>query len=300
MRQQVLDFLADPGGPEQAEQLALELHAWQCAVSETHRRFAGGVQPVSYRDIPAVPVSLCRDLLFCTGPVAAVFRTSGTTSGARGEHAMVDTRVYEASLRAGFRRVLPSPPEHCVSLCPDAEDSSLGHMMRTLYPHHGPLREDAPIFLATTGLAALGLLEQRWTLAPGSVVMVTGGFKGRRLELVPEELNAGLRAALGPHFRRLDEYGMTELCSPLWGAPGEGFEPAPWCLPYTVDPASGRPCEGVGLLRFVDLASWSSLLAIETEDLGEIRDGRVFLHGRLEGAPARGCSLVAEEAAGVP
>ena len=295
----MLDFIAQPGGPREAEALALELFAWQRSVSPLHERFAGAARPRSFQEIPAVPVSLCRDLRFCIGEPGVIFRTSGTTAGRRGEHAMVDARVYEASLQAGFRRALPSPPARCVSLCPAAADSSLGHMMRTLYPQQdAELQQNEPVFLATTGLAALELLEQRWTLAPGSVVMVTGGFKGRRLELQPQELDRGLRQALGPHFQRLDEYGMTELCSPLWGAPGHGYEPAPWCLPYTVDPASGEPCDGVGLLRFVDLASWSSLLAIETEDLGEIRQGRVFLHGRLEGAPPRGCSLVAEEALG--
>ncbi|MEC8424671.1 MAG: acyl-CoA reductase, partial [Myxococcota bacterium] len=72
--------------------------------------------------------------------------------------------------------------------------------------------------------------------------------------------------------------------------------PPPWLGVVATDPLSTAPVEGVGLLRFVDLASVWTVAAIETRDLGEVLpDGRVVLHGRLEGDQPRGCSLTVEE-----
>ncbi|HJN77321.1 MAG TPA: hypothetical protein QGF58_25575 [Myxococcota bacterium] len=284
MRARVLDFLRHGGD---VEAFALELFRWQVTVSPVHRDFAAGVEPTSLHEIPAVPVRLCRALVFCTSRQGVTFRTSGTT-GERGVHMMADTEAYDVAARLHFEACVTDPPPQALNLCPRAADSSLGHMMRMLFPDataDAPSGE-GPVFVATTASRAAELPVME--LPPGSVVMVTGGFKGDS----PEHLD--LRAGLGPHFRRIDEYGMTELSSQLWGAPGEGYLPPRWLVPYAVDPLSGEPTEGVGLLRFVDLANWSSLLAIETEDLGEVRGGRVFLQGRLQRAEPRGCSLAAE------
>lgn len=224
---------------------------------------------------------------------------------------MADTDAYDAAAERWFRACVPDAPAACISLCPTAPDSSLGHMIRLLYPQpqtffDGSLDPEgawralhaasAPVFLATTAFALAWLLEgeERVALPPGSILMVTGGFKGRTREVTEAELD--IPGRLGSDVRRIDEYGMTELSSQLWGAPGQGFAAPPWLHVYTVDPLTGAPCSGVGLLRFVDGANWSSVAAIETEDLGEVRDGRVFLRGRLEASPARGCSLTAEEA----
>ena len=307
MRAETLELLRS-GGDLTAH--ALALFRYQRDRSEPYRRLAGDAQPTRLEEIPAVPVSLCKDAVFSTVSEGVEFRTSGTTTGRRGLHRMADTGAYDLAATSWFSACVPDAPRRCVSLCATAEDSSLGHMVRLLYPHAetffsgdldmaawDALKGSEPVFLATTAFALAWLFESSRSvrLAPGSVLMVTGGFKGRTRELTEAELDVVAR--LGP-VRRIDEYGMTELSSQLWGAPGQGFAPPPWLHPYTVDPLTGEPCSGAGLLRFVDGANWSSLVAIETEDLGEVVDGRVFLRGRLEAAPARGCSLTAEEARG--
>ena len=282
MKQRVLELIEHGGD---VEALALELFRWQVEHSPVHRRFAGAADPRSIREIPAVPVRLCKELVFCTSAEGVTFRTSGTT-GTPGVHRMADTDAYDRAARTHFAACVPDPPPRALNLCPTAPDSSLAHMMRTLYPGSTTALPEGPVFVGTTASRAGEIPSVE--LPPGSVVMVTGGFKGDD----PRELH--LRERLGPHFRRIDEYGMTELSSQLWGAPGEGYRPPRWLVPYAVDPLSGEPTEGVGLLRFVDLANWSSLLAIETEDLGQVVDGRVFLEGRLPRAEARGCSLAVE------
>ncbi|MCP4809080.1 MAG: hypothetical protein GY913_13315 [Proteobacteria bacterium] len=307
MKARALQLIREGGD---VEAFALELFRYQRDRSPAYSRLVGDVEPGSLAEIPAIPVSLCKDAIFSTVEDGPVFRTSGTTSGRRGQHRMADTAAYDEAARRWFEACVANAPTRCVSLCPTNVDSSLGHMVRLLYPEAQTFFDESldvdgawdalaggPVFLATTAFALAWLFEsdRRVELAPGSVLMVTGGFKGRTRSLTEAELD--VRARLG-EVRRIDEYGMTELSSQLWGAPGQGFAPPPWLVPYTVDPLSGEPTDGIGLLRFVDCANWSSMVAIETEDLGEVRDGRVFLRGRLEASAARGCSLTAEEAHG--
>ena len=91
---------------------------------------------------------------------------------------------------------------------------------------------------------------------------------------------------------------MTELSSQMWSvSPQAPFVAPPWLRAMTVDPLTGQPTSGRGLLKFIDLANHQTVLAIETRDLGEVRpDGSILLYGRLPNAEPRGCSLTVEEA----
>jgi hypothetical protein len=204
-----------------------------------------------------------------------------------------------------FRACVPDAPTRVVSMCPTDADSSLGHMVALFgdvtatmdaWPHLAD-----PVFLASTAFALDALLSTpgEAALTPRSLVMVTGGFKGRRVRLDGAELYRALTRLGAP--RVVGEYGMTELSSQLWTDPvpaGEvpgAFRAPPWMRVYTVDPATGEPADGEGLLRFVDLCNVDSVVAIETMDVGVVKGDRVWLKGRLEGAELRGCSLRAEE-----
>ena len=326
--------VAEGDTPEQVEQavlahlraggdlldVALALCRWQQRHVPAYGRFAQGAEPTDLAGIPSVPVALFKHVRFCcTASPAAVFRTSGTTTGARGEHAMPTTRAYDAASLAWFRACVPGcPTDHTISLVTDDRrhpNSSLGHMVTHFAPERRCFFDleagvDAagawaalaaaarPTWVPTTAFALAELLRTPGDarLPPGSVLMVTGGFKGRTSEVDEAELLREAAARLGGP-RLIREYGMTELSSQLWDT-GDGYRAPPWLHVYAVDPLGGQPVAGEGLLRFVDLASWGSCLAIETEDLGRVVGDRVELVGRLRGAPARGCSLSVEEAAG--
>jgi len=308
-------FIATGVGDREA--LALALHRWQVERNPAYAAISGGAVPTRITEIPAVPVDLFRELPLRSfaGPPAAVFRTSGTTSGghARGAHALADTSLYDLAAPLGFRRRLPDAPRRVVSLVPHDPDSSLGHMVAGLADELLPFFVDGalrpgvwtalrpPTFLAATAFALDALLagEGRAELGPADLVMVTGGFKGREVRLD----GPGLYRALGRlgRPRVVGEYGMTELSSQLWTRPvpaGEvpgPFLAPPWLVPYAVDPVTGTPTDGVGLLRFVDLANAWSVVAVETKDLGVVRGDELTLHGRVDGAELRGCSLRAED-----
>jgi hypothetical protein len=176
-------------------------------------------------------------------------------------------------------------------------------------------RTRRPILLLATAFALVRLLDDlagaRLPLPSGSVVMQTGGFKGRTREVSMEELREGVTRAFQLGERRVvGEYGMTELTSQLYegtlresalsarhpsAAPGIYFEP-PWLRVTPVDPISLQPvAEGdVGLARFIDLGNVDSAISVVTQDLVRRVDGGVQLLGRQAGAPARGCSLAIE------
>jgi hypothetical protein len=304
---------------EPFEQLALAVHRWQAAHDPVVAALID--RPIaSWRDIPAVPVSLFKDLPVGTvgrAEPAAVFRTSGTTGGGRGEHRVRSTALYDRGALGWARACVPAMPDDVVALLDDparTPDSSLAHMValfgvrRSWHVCDGNLdadgasaavRVDRPVFVATTAFALAEWLDHDVPALPaGSVLMVTGGFKGRAHRLDGPALYAETTRRLRP-TRIATEYGMTELSSQLWGTPTAAFRPPPWLRPYAVDPATGTPLPPGerGQLRFVDLCNLDGTLAIETMDQGTVGDdGAVELDGRLPGSPLRGCSLTVEEA----
>jgi hypothetical protein len=172
-----------------------------------------------------------------------------------------------------------------------------------------------PVLLLGTAFALVRLLDdlagKRLPLPTGSVVMQTGGFKGRTREVSMEDLRAGVAHALQlASVRVVGEYGMTELTSQLYegtiaesalagrqpaASPGVYFEP-PWLRVTPVDAVSLRPVsEGeAGLACFTDLGNVDSAVRVVTQDLVRREQGGIRLLGRQPGAPARGCSLAIE------
>lgn len=176
-------------------------------------------------------------------------------------------------------------------------------------------RRGSSLLLLGTAFAWVRLLDdlrgQRWPLPNGSLLMQTGGFKGRTREVSMSELRASLSQQLGVAPERVvGEYGMTELTSQLYEAtivesalgkrhpdaqPGVYFEP-PWLRVTPLDPISLQPvAEGEpGLASFVDLGNVDSALRIVTQDLVRRARGGIELLGRQPGAAPRGCSLAIE------
>lgn len=325
MKERIQALVAAGGPADEAafEAEVLALYRWQVANNPDYAAFAAGAAPRTWREVPAVPVGLFRDLaLTCFPPKQArvVFRTSGTTAATSGLHRLRDTDVYDLGAALNAAVAVGPIPARGVSLVSPAPDSSLGHMCRLLapglkwyfFPDSGLDREaalralqaaDSPVFVPATAFAMADLLAPEdeppapvLPLPPGSVVMVTGGYKGRRRAVDEAELTRRVIAAF-PGATVVGEYGMTELSSQLWARPlGAPFRPPPWMRVTAVDPSTGQPTDE-GQLRFVDLANHQTVLAIETQDLGRVLpDGAVILRGRLASAPPRGCSLGVEEA----
>lgn len=295
--------------------------------------------------LPAVPAEafrITRVALHDAALDAARFETSGTTAATRGQHALRDVETYrELSLLYGARALTSDAPGRrtVVALAPPPTappTSSLGFMMlafmeafddraladRWLLSDAGvdvagleraasrALQAGEPLLVLATSFALAFLLEalghRRIACPKSTVVMQTGGFKGRTREIAPAELRARVAAAFGiAEARVIGEYGMTELSSQLYegtlpggalaGPPGV-YLPPPWLRVDAVDPATLSPVApgDTGIARFIDLANVDSAVAVVTQDRVRNVSGGIELLGRLSGAPARGCSLAIE------
>lgn len=166
---------------------------------------------------------------------------------------------------------------------------------------------DEPLCVLTTTLGAAEWMEQlesrrlRLLLPAGSVMMDTGGAKGRP-GLEREEVLRRVEERLGvPAGRVVNEFGMTELLSQRYGAGGGGgarwLRGPPWLRSRAVDPVTleAMPEGEVGLLCHFDLANAGSVCAVLTEDMGRVRGDELSYEGRAGGAPPRGCSLATSE-----
>lgn len=301
-----------------------------------------GATPASlshWSEIPAVPTRAFKRFRLVSGSpdhVDVVFRTSGTSRGSdqRGEHHVLDLRLYRESLLSNFRDHLLGDGARLplVSLIPSprkAPDSSLSYMMGVVGEEladegggwfvdpEGGIREEAlaralreleeagrPVLLAGTAFSFVHWMDAmrgngwRFSLPKGSRIMETGGFKGRSRTVTRDELHGGLAETHGVSPNRIvNEYGMTELLSQFYDSPGEPHRGPPWVRTRVLDPVTLEPRDPgeTGLLCHLDLANLGSVSCILTEDLGAADDGGFRVLGRASGAEPRGCSLAMDE-----
>jgi hypothetical protein len=131
---------------------------------------------------------------------------------------------------------------------------------------------------------------------PEAIVMETGGMKGRKKELVREELHQRLKKGLGVEAIH-SEYGMTELLSQAYSRGDGKFRCPPWMrvvIRDPEDPLSSQKIEKTGGVNIIDLANIHSCAFIATQDLGkQYEDGRFEILGRFDHSEVRGCNLLA-------
>ena len=329
---ELLNLLArQPGelGDAEFNELALAIYRFQREHNQPYRQFCEfqntPVELADWREIPSVPTSAFRHAALRAFPEAeirATFRTSGTTGEGFGSHHFRSLALYEASILQGWAALdLPALPQVVLTQRPaDAPHSSLSHMMGTLgqlapqtwcLDARGQLDlaklrqavESGPVFMLGTALAFLHLFEQlgsgRISLAPGSLAMETGGYKGTGRSLTKSALYEQFHRSLGLEPDSIiNEYSMTELSS-QWYTRGLGrsHNGPSWTRTLIVNPETGGEVEPgqTGTIRLFDLANLGSVIAIQTQDLAIRRDDGFELLGRDPTAIPRGCSRSADE-----
>ena len=329
LAQQLRAFIkASPAEADEAgfNSLALALFSRQYALNAPFRRLcdSDGRTPGTvswWQDVPAVPAQAFKVFDLSCVPLAetiAVFHSSGTTGAQTSRHFMdADSlALYDASLRAGFREALPNAPERLWAMMPNPEaapQSSLSHMLGALGATRFYWDNDAalatalaertePLVLFGTAFAFVQLFDSTdrlWRLPAGSVVVETGGFKGRTREVPREELYGLFQTRFGvPETHCVSEYGMSEMASQFYGRGLDPVKRGPhWVRTRAIDPVTGEdaPPGTPGLLRHYDLANFNSVLALQTQDRGTLTPDGFILHGRAAEAEVRGCSLSVEE-----
>jgi hypothetical protein len=333
--------LLPPMDEARFDALAHTLFAWQIARVPAFARLcaAHGVSPKnlrSWKDIPAMPQQVFKlEKLYARSleRPAAIYETSGTTTGQPGRQYLASTDIYRAVALANAAR----PPVEGLAflhfLVPSSRQtphSSLGAMFDFWAREFGAARtcfwvkNNAIDFtalrdlleaqcrrgeaagLAGTAFSFVHLLDA-WAdlpplrLADGSWLLETGGFKGRSREVSKKELYAQLARTFSVREAAIyNEYGMSELSSQAYAHGVNGLhETPPWARVLVVDPANGREVHvgQMGLVRWIDLANTDSVMALQTLDLAERTPGGFRLIGRLPRTEPRGCSLSVEDLA---
>lgn len=307
------------------EEMALEVMRFQWRNNSVYRQWnellkvdIASVQQVS--EIPFLPISFFKThkVISGEGTPDYIFESSGTTQTINSHHLVLSGRLYEESYLQNFRLFYGNEEDwRIIGLLPsylERQHSSLvvmveGLIKKSKYPESGfYLNEFKTLFNVLKNLeannqktwligATFGLLDfaENFPIElKNTVVVETGGMKGRRAELTREEVHATLSAKF-KLSKIHSEYGMTELLSQAYSKGNGRFYCPPWMkvlIREEEDPLTLKS-QGRGVLNVVDLANVYSSSFIATDDLGIVyADGSFEVIGRRDNSDLRGCSLL--------
>ncbi len=311
------------GSEAEFEREALRLFRHQaehCAPYAEYVRLLG-VEPSQVQrveDIPMLPIEIFKShKVYCGEQEPQItFTSSATTGMVQSRHYVEDIALYERAFTEAFRHFYGDERECSIyALLPsylEREGSSLVYMAERLIAQCGgggfylhdyeKLLNDMshdpnPKILLGVTYALLDLAENYAPKLENTVVMETGGMKGRRKELPKSELHKVLCSAFGVE-RIHSEYGMAELMSQAYSS-GEGLFRTPRWMKVLVrdvnNPFRRLPSGRRGGLDIIDLANRSSCAFIATEDMGvRYDDGSFRIEGRISQSDIRGCNLLVQ------
>ena len=314
------------GSHRDFEKAALALFRYQATEVPVYSRFLDllkvDLQSVNrIQDIPFLPVATFKshDIIARSLDPGIIFLSSGTTGMARSRHLVSDLELYNRSLMEGFRYFYGDPGQYCIlGLLPsylEQGNSSLVYMVDRLikasrHPDSGfylhnydklantlinlDLRGQKALLIGVS-YALLDLIEKHTFKLKHTIVLETGGMKGRRKEMIRDELHSVLIAGFGVPVIH-SEYGMTELLSQAYSKGHGIFETPPWMkilIRDANDPKAWMPPGRVGGINVIDLANQQSCAFLATQDLGKVYDdGRFEILGRFDHSDLRGCNLL--------
>ncbi len=313
-------------------ELALELFRFQYKNNTIYRQYCDAIKTEfrtvdSILKIPFLPIQFFKTHAVKTTDFepAAVFESSGTSNTGNSKHLVKDISLYRKSFSNAFNRFYGATKNYCIlGLLPsylERNNSSLVMMVDELIKEsgnklsgfylndheklhstllHNELIKQPTLLIGVT-YALLDFAEQYPMQLRHTIIMETGGMKGRRKELTRKEVHQQLQQQLGISTVH-SEYGMTELLSQAYSK-GDGFFHCPAWMKVLLreedDPLQltaaetlrGKPMNGV--INVIDLANIYSCAFIATEDVGRLySNGSFEVLGRMDNSDVRGCSLM--------
>ncbi len=311
---------------EQFNKLALQIFEYQYNENKVYRSYIQklNIQVDSvkhYTKIPCMPIDFFKThtVLSSNKTIQTIFRSSGTTGMTTSEHHIIDLNVYEQSFIKAFTNIYGKAEDYTfLALLPsysDRNDSSLIYMTEKLmqisnkkdngfylYNHlelFNKLKEldekKGKIILIGVSFALSDFFEEFKINLKNTIIIETGGMKGRKKEIVREELHALIKNATGLEEIH-SEYGMTELLSQAYAKKNNQYKTPSWMkvlIRDTNDPFDYLKSGATGGINVIDLANINSCSFIETKDLGKLHDDNTFeILGRFDNSDIRGCNLM--------
>jgi phenylacetate-coenzyme A ligase PaaK-like adenylate-forming protein len=318
---------------KQFEKIALKVFRFQYENNSVYRDFCDFLKVEkssvkSLQQIPFLPIQFFKshEVISSTNPVQEIFTSSGTTGMITSKHLVTDISLYEQSYRNAFSEFYGNIEDYAVlALLPsylERNGSSLIYMVNDLiqlsnntnsgfYLHNYDELTSKLIELDSEGqnvlligvtYALLDLIEQQNFQLQNTIVMETGGMKGKRKEIIREELHEILCKGFSVSNIH-SEYGMTELLSQAYSLGNGIFECPNWMqilIRDTEDALSYVSTGKTGGINVIDLANINSCSFIATQDLGKKypnnhasrQTGSFEVLGRFDNSDIRGCNLM--------
>lgn len=281
-----------------------------------------GEIPKKLEEIPFLPIEFFKteQIICVTQKIEEIFLSSGTT-GNQSKHLVSDLSIYENSFQNAFQLFYGDITDYCIlSLLPnyrEREGSSLIYMVddlikRSKHPKSGFYlnnykevsetileleKNGQKTLLIGVSYALLDLAKDYPMKLENTIIMETGGTKGKRKELLKEELHKILKEAFSLDSIH-SEYGMTELLSQSYSEGDNIFKTPPWkkvLIRDVNDPLTILGKNRSGGINIIDLANIYSCPFIATQDLGRLhKDGSFSVLGRFDNSDVRGCNLLVQ------
>lgn len=318
-----------PFSEVQFSKYAIQLFRFQYENNQVYRTFCDGIHTQAdairrIEQIPFLPVSFFKthDVKTTLFDAETIFQSSGTTGMEYSKHHIKSLSLYEKAFLSSFRHFYGDPSDYVfLALLPnylENKNSSLIYMMNHLIQNshfkesgfylynHQELHEmlnkmkkkGGKTILFGVTYALLDFLESYSLNYPDLIVFETGGMKGRRKEMVKEEVHALIKEGFCvPSIH--SEYGMCELLSQAYSKGENLFSTPPWMKMILRDEKDPIPSNlnsiepKSGAINIIDLANVYSCAFIATEDLGRrAKNGMIEITGRMDSARLRGCNLM--------
>ncbi len=272
-------------------------------------------------DIPFLPIQFFKshNVLSSKDSIKKTFTSSGTTGSVTSKHYVTDLSVYEESFQKGFQHFYNNIEDYVVlALLPsylERDGSSLIYMVDDMiksskHTESGFYLDNLDELASTlkvleakgqqtlligVSFALLDLVENYDFDLQNTIIMETGGMKGRRKEMIRTELHNTLKKGFGVTDIH-SEYGMTELMSQAYSKGNGIFKCPPWLkilIRDTEDALSVTTNQTSGGINIIDLANINSCAFIATQDLGKVHVDNTFeVIGRFNNSDIRGCNLM--------
>ena len=271
--------------------------------------------------IPFLPISFFKTKkILSVDKFEKVFYSSGTTTKSRSKHFISDLILYQESFINNFRLNYGDINQYTIiALLPnyyENKDSSLIYMVERLIKltksnESGfylddysklskklielEIKNDRKTILIGVPYALLDLIDFNQFQLNNTIIMETGGMKGKRKEMVRKELHEKLKLGFG--VKKIhSEYGMTELLSQAYSKGDGVFKTPSWMKVFIRDINDAQNLDfnkKSGAINIIDLANYNSCSFIATDDMGKfVNDDEFEVIGRIDNSDIRGCNLL--------
>lgn len=295
--------------------------AESCEVYKKYIHVIGRTQPTNIFEIPFLPIEFFKKFDIVSKDIpenSTYFLSSGTNNSVRSKHWVLDMEYYLSSCETSYRKFIGNPEEQVIlALLPNyleqgnsglvrmvehlinlTNDGLSGFMLSELDEvfsrYEQALQTNKKVVIFGVSYSLMDLADKGFPLME-SIIIETGGMKGRREELPKKLLHDYILN--GTSCKILySEYGMTELFSQAYAKENLLFITPPWMKIITTDPSDpfsiveGRR----GVINVIDLANIDSCSFIQTQDIGINTPVGFSIEGRMQQSDIRGCNQLVE------